>query len=98
MVGVEQPAPPRQWSQAVVTTGLVGCIIAVCMRVYQLEQRIERLENEPLYIPPAPPRVPASPRVPAPPSAAAAAESDEEEEAPPESESAPAPAKEEEAA
>ena len=52
-----QQRPPRQWSQLFVTTGLVGCIIAVCMRVYQLEQRIERLEEEPLYLPPDnPPR------------------------------------------
>jgi hypothetical protein len=54
-------APPtivvarRRWSELFVTAGLVGCIVAVCLRLYTLEQRVERLEDEPTYRPMTPP-------------------------------------------
>lgn len=37
----------QQWniSDVLVTTGLVGCVIAICMRLQTMEQRLVRLED-----------------------------------------------------
>ena len=43
--------PRRRWSDLFAITSLAGCVVALCLRVYQLEQRVEQLEEEPLYRP-----------------------------------------------
>lgn len=52
-----QPVQPKSsggvWS-VLVTTGLVGCIVAICMRVQLLEQRILQMEEAAKEEPPLP--------------------------------------------
>lgn len=39
--------PLRGFGDLLVTAGLVGCIIAICMRIQTMEQRLQKLEDDP---------------------------------------------------